>query len=182
MTGTKLDRELLRFLDGRSADFRQPLEFGGGKHRLILTAYLTVDQPPDSLILAGRALVLQDREVLVIKDPDGEHVLPGGRREAGESPEDAVKREVLEEAGWTLRELEPFAALHLHYETPRPTGVGRVIYPDFIWQVFRAKPKDHVPDRRVIGDWEEDAYFRPVSAMIEVVEPYQRLLLEASLA
>ncbi len=180
MTGTKLDRELRRFLAERSTDCCQPFEFGGGKHRLTLTAYLTVDQPPDSLILAGRALVLQDREVLVIKDPDGEHVLPGGRREAGESPEDAVKREVLEEAGWTLRELEPFAALHLHYETPRPTGVGRVIYPDFIWQVFRATPQDHVPDRRVIGDWEEDAYFRPVSAMIEVVEPYQRLLLEAA--
>ena len=169
---------LQRFLAERSPDFEQAIEFGGGAHLLSLAVYLTKDIPPDSLVLSGRALVLRERDVLVVQNPGGEHVLPGGRREAGESPEDSAHREVLEEAGWTIRDLAPLAALHLHYETPEPTNVGRIIYPDFIWQVFRATPREHVPSGRLHDDWEQDAYFRPVSEMIEVVEPYQGILLE----
>ncbi len=176
-----MDAALQRFLAGRSADFSQTIEFGDGAHRLTLRGYLTTDTPPDQLVLAGRALVLRESEVLVVQNPDGEHVLPGGRREAGESPEDSARREVLEEAGWTLGDLEPFAALHLHYETPRPTNpVGRIIYPDFIWQVFRAAPLAHVPQSRQLGDWEQDAYFRPVTEVIDILEPYQRVLLETA--
>ena len=153
---------------------------GDGDHRLTLTGYVTTESPPDELILAGRAVVLRGSEVLVILSPSGEEVLPGGRREEGESPKDAARREVIEETGWTLDTLEPLAALHFHYVTPRPEGVGRVIYPDFLWQVFVGSPRDHVPEQLQRGDWEMDAYFRPVSDMLEVLVPYQRVLLEAA--
>lgn len=60
----------------------------------------------DSPVLAASALVLNEGAVLLVKrkyDPyAGLWALPGGHVEAGETTEDAVRREVHEETGITL--------------------------------------------------------------------------------
>ena len=115
-----MDTALQRFLAERSPDFEQAIEFGGGAHRLSLAVYLTKDIPPDSLVLSGRALVLRERDVLVVQNPGGEHVLPGGRREAAESPEDSAHREVLEDPRVTNRwAQENFGQYFVYCETQK---------------------------------------------------------------
>jgi ADP-ribose pyrophosphatase YjhB (NUDIX family) len=111
-----------------------------GAIRLKLEGFLGAQSPPDRLVLAGRAILVRGNDVLVVETPYGNHILPGGRREFGETTVDAIRRELLEETGWIVGHLSPFAVLHLHYETPMPQNVGRVIYPDFIWHVFTAEP------------------------------------------
>jgi len=61
------------------------------------------------MILATLCYVKRNNEVLMLhrnKDPNdfhyGKYVLPGGKIEKGESPEDCIKREIEEETGLTL--------------------------------------------------------------------------------
>jgi ADP-ribose pyrophosphatase YjhB (NUDIX family) len=71
---------------------------------------------------AGRLLL-----VLRGNEPDrGTWSLPGGRVEAGESPEDAVVREMAEETGLDVRVLELIAQV----ERPHANG-GRYVIDDF---------------------------------------------------
>ncbi|MCJ1679932.1 NUDIX hydrolase [Streptomyces sp. APSN-46.1] len=85
---------------------------------------VTEDRIPDRRRVA--AVIIRDGRVLMVRErgrgPTGRHdgpeywTLPGGGLEAGERPEDAVRREVAEEVG--LRALD----VRYAYESPYPSG------------------------------------------------------------
>lgn len=175
--------ELAAFLADRAPDFAQQLSWRGGLHRFQLRGYFTADAPPDAFVLAGRAIVLDGDRVLVVRDADGQHVTPGGRREAGETALAAAEREVIEETGWSIAKPAPLSVIHLHHETPEPSGVGRYIYPDFLWQVFVAQPASFDPAARHTDGYEIGASFQAIAEVLELpLEPFQRALLEAARA
>ena len=54
---------------------------------------------------AVKALILYKNKILILKQKDpfgGEYEIPGGRKNSGESDENALKREVLEETGLNI--------------------------------------------------------------------------------
>ena len=55
--------------------------------------------------LAVRALVRRTGQLLLVESSDGDLALPGGGVERGESLEEALRREVLEETGAVVREV-----------------------------------------------------------------------------
>ena len=57
-------------------------------------------------------MLIDGEDVLVVRDPGGQDVMPGGRLEAGESLEDALRREVAEETGWTISRLRRIGFRH----------------------------------------------------------------------
>jgi acetyl-CoA carboxylase carboxyl transferase subunit beta len=67
----------------------------------------------------GAVVVAQDGRVLVIQRARapgrGDWTLPGGKIERGESPSDAVVREVLEETGVRVRVLERLTVVNLDF-------------------------------------------------------------------
>lgn len=74
---------------------------------------------PEVMVSAVRAVVFKEQRVIVLTESGGtRHVMPGGRREAGESLEATVRRELLEECGWHVGELQPFAFLHFEHADP----------------------------------------------------------------
>jgi ADP-ribose pyrophosphatase YjhB (NUDIX family) len=83
---------------------------------------------PERPILGIGAIVVNDDKVLLIErghDPlKGEWSLPGGAVEVGESLQDAVRREVLEETGL---EVEPLSVVEI-FERIMPDREGRVEY------------------------------------------------------
>jgi 8-oxo-dGTP diphosphatase len=78
-----------------------------------------MDHPKDSILVFGKpikgyryierpgayAIILDEaKRVAVVKNPLG-YFLPGGGQDPGESPEETVKREVLEECGFSIEVL-----------------------------------------------------------------------------
>ncbi len=71
-------------------------------------------------VLAGVLLDTSGR-VLLAQRPPGKHLagqweFPGGKREAGESPLQALTRELAEELGIVVQHAEPLIALPWHYD------------------------------------------------------------------
>jgi 8-oxo-dGTP pyrophosphatase MutT (NUDIX family) len=93
-------RSLAGFLSTHLAQAEEDYRWGG--LRLHVTSYLCDDLPPAALLTSARAVVLQAGGVLVVRDPTGVHILPGGRRKPGETLAQTVRREVLEETGWVI--------------------------------------------------------------------------------
>jgi nucleoside triphosphatase len=96
------------------------------------------------LIVVGVVESLQG-EYLLCKMPDGRGVfpgewgLPGGGVEPGESLEEALRREIMEEVGLELKEVEPLFFTDGTYVKSFPDGERRSIYMVFL--LFRCVAK-----------------------------------------
>jgi hypothetical protein len=110
---------------------------------LHVTAYLTPELPPLDLVTSVRSLVFHGDALLALSMPEVTHVLPGGRREAGETPEATLRREIVEEAGWTIRSLSLLGVMRFHHlgpEQPQPPNQAyRYPYPDFLNLLYLAE-------------------------------------------
>src|SRR4051812_6500225 len=90
---------------------------------LRLTWYCTDEEPPLALVTSVRAIVVRGDAVLALHEPGGKpYIVPGGRCEPGESPEETLRREVLEETGWSLGAIQPLGFVHLRSLGPQPPG------------------------------------------------------------
>jgi len=126
--------------------------------RLRVTSYLCAEMPPLLFVTSVRAIVLKGSSVILVHAPDGTHILPGGRREVGEALTDTLMREVLEETGWTIDQLQMLGVKHYHHLTPMPQDY-RYPYPDFLQIVYRARAMQHLPEAREIDGYEIETKF-----------------------
>jgi 8-oxo-dGTP pyrophosphatase MutT (NUDIX family) len=154
----------------------------GGTIRLRIDSYLSRESPPSAYVTSVRSVVLRGGDVLTVRNADEWHVLPGGRRERGETPEQTLRREVLEEAGLRIERPVQLGFMHLHHVTPKPSGY-EFLYPDFLSLVYVSEAGT-VDDRgRVVDDYEEEAVFRPAAeARTLELSGESRLFLEAALS
>jgi hypothetical protein len=78
------------------------------------------DFPPE-LLSSARAVVFKGSRVVVVSEIHGEkHIEPGGGIEPGETVEQAVRREIAEESGWSVGALKPLGFHFLEPLTPKP--------------------------------------------------------------
>jgi 8-oxo-dGTP pyrophosphatase MutT (NUDIX family) len=120
--------------------------------RLHVTSYLSEELPPVGLVSSVRCVLLRagetgrTHEVLVVREQNGAHLLPGGRREPHETLEETAQREVLEETGWTMTAMRRLGFRHYRHLTPRPEGY-KYPYPDFLHVIFAARAHSFQPER-----------------------------------
>jgi 8-oxo-dGTP pyrophosphatase MutT (NUDIX family) len=124
--------------------------------------YLCPTLPPDELISSARTVLLRDDEVMLIRDhKDQPYIIPGGRREPGETVLETLQREIREETGWSVRDTAVIGCIHFQHLNPKPSGYPYP-YPHFFWAIFTAQANSF--DAAAI---EEDFYvtsasFKPI--------------------
>jgi len=105
---------------------------------LVLSCFLTDEQPPLELVVSARAVLAGPRGTVFVFDDDGPHVLPGGRREGSEPVLDALAREIVEEVGCSIvGRPRPLGFFELRNEGPKPVGYAYP-YPRNFHVVFTA--------------------------------------------
>lgn len=135
--------------------------------RLRVTSHLSGELPPLELVTSVRAVVLNGTSVIVVRAPEGLHLLPGGRREPGEALVDTLTREVLEETGWTIGQLRMIGIKHYHHLTPEPAGY-RYPYPDFLQLVYHAVAVQYLPEAREVDGYEIETMLMPVAEALRL--------------
>ena len=143
--------------------------------RLLVTSYVTDAPPPERYVRSVRCVVLRGQSVLALRGGDFAHVLPGGRREAGETLLQTLERELLEEAGWTVGVPRQIGVVRLHWLTARPDEwpAAPHYYPDFLWLIHAAEAREYRPDA-VVPEPNEEPVF------LDLQDPAALSLLERS--
>lgn len=117
-------------------------------------------------ILAGAGIVInENKEILLVKTHRGGWVFPGGQVEVGENVIDAVKREIMEEAGVEVEVGEVFCISSNTGKYPGYNGVKEV--PTKIMLDFICKAKGGTP--RPSEENSESAYF-PKERALELIQ------------
>ena len=156
-----------------------PATWGSGV-KLEITGYLSTETPPTDLVSSVRAIVLKEDRVLVMTNLDSTHIIPGGRVEEGETHEETLQRELLEEAGVEIRAGPQIGLVHLRHTTPKPKGYPHP-YPDFLWPVYAASFVGLIPGAKVDDDYEIASEFMPLQEVRRLaLDEYERAFLKAA--
>ncbi|MBP8054525.1 MAG: NUDIX hydrolase [Chloroflexi bacterium] len=146
-----------------------------------LTDHLSDEPPPVAWVTSVRCVVLWRGRVLVVQDPHHYHILPGGRREPGESLEETACREVLEETGWLVEQLQLVGFRHFHHREPKPKGYP-FLYPDFIQVVYSGLAVEFRPAAKEVNGFELGSTMRHLSDLTDFhLTPGEHFYLRASL-
>ncbi|MGE5265060.1 MAG: NUDIX hydrolase [Acidobacteriota bacterium] len=178
-----MNADLAEFLSHLQPVAEESAVWANGQLPLRITAYLAAGLPPLEYVTSVRAIVLRDDFVLTVRDAENTfHILPGGRREEGETIEMTLEREVLEETGWTIREPSLIGILHLRHLAPRPVDYVYP-YPDMLQLVYWARAGEFMPWHRKQGEYEVVSGFRPIDHVIALGLPVsQQIFLSAACA
>lgn len=172
---------LTSYLAGCKPLVEESAAWADGRIQLQVTSYLAGRLPPIEHVTSVRCLLFKDETVLVQRDLSGMHILPGGRREDGENLEQALRREVLEETGWTIDSPHLLGCMHFRHLTPRPVDYAYP-YPDFVQVVFMAEASRYRGEHMVEDEYVVDSVFRSIAEVRELpLMTGQRLFLDAAL-
>jgi 8-oxo-dGTP pyrophosphatase MutT (NUDIX family) len=151
-----------------------------GRQVLRVQSYVGDAQPPVEYVTSVRCVVLHGDQVLVVRDPDELHILPGGRREREEHFEQTAIREVAEETGWLVGALRLVGVKHFYHLSPKPAR-HPYPFPVFLQLVYTGSPLRYDAAVREANGWELSAEFVAVtSATISTLRMSDRHFLSAA--
>ena len=161
------DAVLQSFLRGKNPFHETQALWADGTLPLRVRYFLSNEQVPDEFVTSVRCLVQHNDSVLALKNRDGVHILPGGRRREGETLEQTLRREVSEETGWLVDDISLLGFIHLEHLGPKPQGY-EFLYPHFLQVVYHSHASRHVPESMLDNDYEEEAKFVQISKLSEL--------------
>jgi 8-oxo-dGTP pyrophosphatase MutT (NUDIX family) len=176
-----MQEELARFLSLSTLRAEETVLWKPGGLTFLVSSYPSGEPAPLDYVTSVRALVFREDQVLVVRDPTSTHILPGGRREPGETLEETLRREVLEETGWQIDAVSLLGFRHFRHLGPKPPGY-LYPYPDFVQMIYTARGTFYLKDARLQDVYELEAGFRPISEVLALdLTLGERAFLEAAL-
>jgi ADP-ribose pyrophosphatase YjhB (NUDIX family) len=135
---------------------------------------------PTGLMTSARAVVFKGSKVVVVSEIHGEtHIEPGGGIEAGETVEQAVRREIAEESGWSVGALTPLGFHFFEPLTPQPPTSTRRWGP-LVHAIFVTEALSYSRAARDMTQIETGSRLTPIRrALAELRENQARLLRAA---
>lgn len=93
-------------------------------------------------------------EILIVKKPDGnEWILPGGKPEPGETLEETLKREMMEEATVTVKNCQPLGVQKVTFpQNPNRIEGDEFYQARFICEIENVLSHTHDPDDGILLD------------------------------
>lgn len=137
--------------------------------------YASTDMPPANLCTAVMCVALSGDKIVLARSERGWGML-GGHIEDGETPDQALKREALEEGGFTIDRHQLFAVREI---TAKTAGLGRsgkaypfpVSYMTYYWattkQPLEAPTGEEILESRTFALSELDSLATPDKLVIE---------------
>ena len=169
--------DLAAFLGGLEAFCEDTAVWGNGRFPLQITYYLCSKLPPLRYVSSVRAVVFRADEVLTLLDGRGDYyIVPGGRCENGEAVEATLRRELLEETGWTVRDPVLFSVIHFHHLSPKPND-HPYPHPDFLQLVYVANADEFRPEALEFDQYVIESAFRPISETYALLQEASQLAL-----
>ena len=176
-----MNEDLTKYLADLEPLVTDSAVWGNGRLPLTITYYLSSNLPPLAYVTSVRAVVFRAGEVLTVLDPSGEYYLaPGGRCETGESVEETLNREVLEETGWTVQNPALLSIIHFQHLSPKPDDYPHP-HPDFLQLVYVAQADRFMPEAMVFDQYVVESKFWQLAAIRPLLKnPGQFALLAAA--
>lgn len=156
-----MESDLSRFRARHSPVVTESVAWGN-QFRFRIASYLCDEFPPLGFVTSVRAVVLLDGLALLQRDQDSLHILPGGRREAGEPPEATLRREVREETGWTLDLVSVLGFMLYHHLDPKPPD-HPYPHPDFVQIVYAGRAARFSAEAKLDDGYEVESTLLPVA-------------------
>ena len=125
---------------------------------------------------AVRAVIIRDDKYLLIYSPvNGDYKFPGGGMEPGESIEDALRREVLEECGFEINEIKSQNGLISEFSEAREDHIDYFQMDSHYY--FCTVYSDRQYNQK-LDDYERDLGFKPVWITLEEALKTNRKILQ----
>ena len=111
---------------------------------------------------AARAIVIQDNKILMVHTNKGDYKFPGGGIKKAESHEEALRREVTEETGYIVDQMQEQAGVIVQ-RNPDTGGIFQMTSYYYFCNVKSDKTEQH------LDKYEQDQEFSPVWIDIDEV-------------
>lgn len=153
--------------------------WGNGRVPLREHTYLNPRMPPDEFITSVRAIFFRGDEVMVIQDhQDDPYVVPGGRRDPGETVLETLHREIKEETGWSITDMTLLGFVHFHHLGPKPAN-HPYAYPDFVQVIYAAVADKYYPEAIQPDPYVTHSAFLPIKNVLAFdLKDSQKVLLK----
>ena len=179
---TRLE-ELNVFLKNRTAIATEQIVWTEVASIFKVNTYLGTDLPPLELVSSVRGIFTDSERVMLMRNTDETHIMPGGRREPGETFEQTLSREIAEETGWLTGHYQVLGFWHFHNIAIRPAEIADKHPGDFLQLIYVAWPIEFRPDLKLADDYEVESRFVSVQEILAMTfnPPSQLLFLSAAL-
>ena len=104
----------------------------------VVSLVLNSEPPPLDLTTSASVYAFHEDQILLVNLADRGWDIPGGHLEQGESPEQAVRRETVEESGAELDEVRLMGHTHVYLSGSSPSDY-RYPHPDAYLTLYRAR-------------------------------------------
>ncbi|HEY7160703.1 MAG TPA: NUDIX hydrolase [Acidobacteriota bacterium] len=131
-----MSNELFDFIERHHDYVEENIHWGALNFRV--RSFLSSTLPPTKFVTSIRAIVLRQGRILVVRDPEMTHIIPGGKCEPDENWNQTLSREIAEETGWRIHNSSLLGVRHFHHLTPIPVNY-KYPYPDFCQIIYRTE-------------------------------------------